>query len=155
MVDWDRWGAVDYFQGQFTHTLDAKGRLTIPARFRAFLGDSVVVARGAIERNIDVYPLDTWRQMSRDAQALPHSSPVARRFNRMRFGHSIEVSFDAMGRILLPGFLREYAEIDGEALIVGANGMFELWNPTHFAAVTDRDWGAGLDTFEKTSQMGV
>jgi len=154
-VFWDRWGAVDYFQGQFTHTLDAKGRLTIPARFRALLGDRVVVARGAIERCIDVYPLETWQQMSKAAQALPHSSPVARRFNRMRFGHSVEVSFDAMGRILIPGFLREYAEIDGEALIAGANGMFELWNPAHFAAVTDRDWDEGQATFEETSRMGV
>ncbi len=144
-----------YYQGQFTHTVDAKGRLIIPARFRELLGDSVVLARGATDPCIDVYPLDTWNAMSVAAQALPHASPVARRFNRMRFGHSLEVTFDSMGRVLLPGFLRELAGISDQAVIVGANGMFEIWNPERFAQVTERDWSDSQSTFEETSRMGV
>lgn len=144
-----------YYQGQFTHTVDAKGRLIISARFRELLGDSVVLARGATDPCIDVYPLDTWTAMSIAAQALPHASPVARRFNRMRFGHSLEVTFDSMGRVLLPGFLRELAGITDQAVIVGANGMFEIWNPERFAQITERDWSDSQSTFEETSRMGV
>ena len=146
---------VAYFQGQFIHTLDAKGRLTIPARFRELLGDTVVLARGATDPCIEVYPLEAWRAMSEAAQALPHASPVARRFNRMRFGHSIEVSLDGMGRVLLPPFLREVAGITDQAKVVGANGTFEIWNPDRFDEVTARDWEDSSAIFTETSRMGV
>jgi MraZ protein len=146
---------VAYFQGQFTHTLDAKGRLTIPARFRELLDDAVVLARGATEACIEVYPLDAWRAMSEAAQALPHASLAARRFNRMRFGHSVEATLDSMGRVLLPPFLREAAGIAEQARVVGVNGMFEIWNPERFDEVTARDWAHSSEIFDEASRMGV
>lgn len=150
-----RAGGMAYFQGQFTHTIDAKGRLTIPVRFRELLGDVFILARGATEACIDVYPLEAWEAMSVAAQELPHSSPVARRFNRMRFGHSVEASLDAMGRVLLPSFLREMAGLTDQAVIAGANGMFEIWNPERFAEVTARDWAESQAIFDATSEMGI
>ncbi len=144
-------GAVAYFQGQFTHAVDAKGRLIIPASFRELLGDRVVLARGAIDPCIDAYPLETWVAISAAAQSMPLSSPAARRFNRMRFGHSAEVPFDGMGRVLLPSFLRERAGITDRAVIVGANGMFEIWNPDRFDEASERDFAESDATYQQTA----
>ena len=108
------------FLGQYTHCLDAKGRLTIPVAFRSPLDDGLVVTSGE-ERCLVVYTPDDWLALAAQVDLLPKASREARIYRRWVFGRAHETKLDSMGRLLLPSFLREYAEIGSEALIVGVS----------------------------------
>jgi MraZ protein len=115
------------FLGQFTHTIDAKGRITIPVRFRASLSSGAVVTQG-FERNLMVYTTESFQRLASSASSLTTTDPEARAVRRVIFGGASDVSLDSTGRILLPPFLREYAHLDTEAVLVGAGEYFEIWD---------------------------
>jgi len=128
------------FLGRFEHTLDTKGRLAVPAKFRGELGAGLVVTRG-IDRCLSVYPLAAWQTLAGRVSALSISDPDARQFKRMVFAEAVDEELDAQGRMLVPPELRRYAEIDREAIVVGVNEYVEIWNPARWegqsAAVED------------------
>jgi len=115
------------FLSQFTHNIDAKGRLIIPVRFRAELSSGAYVTQG-FERNLMVYTTKSFHRLAQRATKLSNTDPEARAVRRVIFGRAIEVSLDGTGRILIPPFLRQYAMLDGETTIVGAGEYFEIWN---------------------------
>ncbi len=133
------------FLGQFQHTIDAKGRLTIPVRFRAFLATGAFITQG-FERNLMVYTTESFQRLASRASTLSTTDPEARAVRRVIFGGASEVGLDSAGRILIPPFLRDYAGLDGETAIVGAGEYFEIWNAQDWerelAAVTDPDANA-------------
>jgi MraZ protein len=124
------------FLGQYQHTIDAKGRLTIPVRFRSALASGAYITQG-FERNLVVYTMETFRLLAKRANSLTTTDPEARAIRRMIFGVATEVSLDSTGRILIPPFLREYSRLQGEIAIVGAGEYFELWRA--------EDWLKELD----------
>jgi MraZ protein len=134
------------FLGQYTHNIDAKGRLTIPVRFRAALASGAFVTQG-FERNLMVYTTESFNRLAERATTLTTTDPEARAVRRVIFGGATEVQLDSAGRILIPPFLRDYARLDGETTIVGAGEYFELWHTdawqTELAGVTDPDVNAG------------
>jgi MraZ protein len=115
------------FLGQYSHTIDSKGRLTIPARFRDALESGAYVSQG-FERNLLVYTTESFERLAEKASTLSTTDPEARAVRRVIFGGASEVQLDSSGRILLPPFLRDYAQLDGEVVIVGAGQYFELWS---------------------------
>ena len=115
------------FLGQFTHMIDAKGRITIPVRFRASLSSGAVVTQG-FERNLMVYTTESFQRLAASASSLTTTDPEARAVRRVIFGGASDVALDSTGRILLPPFLREYAQLDGDAVLVGAGEYFEIWD---------------------------
>lgn len=115
------------FLGQFTHTIDAKGRLTIPVRYRAALSSGAYITQG-FERNLIVYTTESFNVLAQRATKLSNTNPEARAVRRLIFGRATEVNIDGSGRILIPPFLREYAFLDGETTIVGAGEYFEIWS---------------------------
>jgi len=124
-----RWGNTQYmFLGEFTHTLDPKGRLTIPARFRAQLADGLVISRGQ-DACLVIYPVREWEALAEALGRLPRSSQGARSYNRLMFSGACEATLDRMGRVLVPPFLRSHAGIHEDVVIVGANKVIEVWNP--------------------------
>jgi MraZ protein len=123
------------FLGRFSHSLDAKGRLAIPAKFRGELADGLVVTRG-IDRCLSVYPLAAWQTLAERVSALSISDPDARQFRRMVFAEAVDEALDAQGRILVPPELRRYAEIDREAVVVGMNTYLEIWNPSRWEGLS-------------------
>ena len=123
------------FLGRFSHNLDAKGRLAIPAKFRGELADGLVVTRG-IDRCLSVYPLGAWQSLAERVSALSISDPDARQFRRMVFAEAVDEALDAQGRILVPPELRRYAEIDREAVVVGMNTYLEIWDPARWAGLS-------------------
>lgn len=133
------------FLGQFTHTIDDKGRMTIPARFRASLAHGAVVTQG-FDRNLMVYTRESFEQVAQKAAALSSTDPEARAIRRMIFGGAADLTLDSAGRILIPSFLREYAAFDGELAIVGAGAYFEVWGAElwgqELTSVTDPDLNA-------------
>jgi MraZ protein len=114
------------FLGQFKHTIDSKGRITIPARFRDAFESGAYVTQG-FERNLVVYTTVSFERLAKRANTLSMTDPEARAIRRVLFGGASEVSIDSNGRILLPTFLREYAELDGESYLVGVGEYFEIW----------------------------
>lgn len=123
------------FLGRYAHTLDAKGRLAVPARFRDALAGGVVVTRG-IDRCLALYPMAAWMPLAEQISALPITDPDARTFRRMVFAEAAHLELDGQGRILVPPELRRYAELDREALVVGVNTSIEIWSPARWDAVT-------------------
>lgn len=131
------------FLGTYGHTVDAKGRLAVPARFRDLLGNGAVVTRGA-ERCLVIYPEPAWATLRVSIDGLPMSDPNARAFRRFMFAEASPVELDGQGRILLPATLRSYAQIEKTVMVVGMDRTVEIWSETAWAAVqADLDARAG------------
>ncbi len=130
------------FLGQFAHNVDAKGRLTVPVRFRASLAAGAFVTQG-FERNLMVYTTDSFERLAKRANVLSSTDPEARAVRRMIFGGATEVSLNSVGRILIPPFLREFAELKEEVTVVGVGEYFEIWSTQawlkELASVTDAE----------------
>ncbi len=121
------------FLGRYAHSLDTKGRLAIPARFREALGAEAVITRG-IDRCLSLYPMSAWQPLAEKVSALSISDPDARAFRRMVFAEAAYVEFDRQGRILIPPDLRRYAGLDREAVVVGMHTYVEIWTPEQWEA---------------------
>lgn len=115
------------FLGEYTHTIDDKGRLTIPAKFRGLLAAGLVVTRG-FDQNLMLFPLDGWQELAQRISERPLSDESVRSFRRRVFSGAVDLMPDRQGRILLPSYLREFAAIDGEAVIAGMFNYLELWS---------------------------
>jgi MraZ protein len=122
------------FLGEFNHTLDDKGRVTVPARFRPDLAAGAILTRG-LDGCLVLYPNAHWETLAERVNALPITDRRARDFRRFVFGSATEALPDRQGRVLVPGYLREYAGIDGDVTIVGMNTYIEIWNPETWQAM--------------------
>jgi len=114
------------FLGEFTHTIDNKGRLTIPAKFRGLLAAGLVVTRG-FDQNLMLYPLDEWGKLAENISERPLADKDMRDFRRRVFSGAADLLPDRQGRILLPQYLRDFAGIDGEVVINGMFNYLEIW----------------------------
>lgn len=124
------------FLGQYRHSIDEKGRLTIPARYRAELATGAYVTQG-YERNLLVYTTASFEHLAAQANMLSTTNAEAREVRRVIFARASGVSLDSAGRILIPTFLREYAGLDTEAEVVGAGVYFEIWSPDGWTKVLE------------------
>jgi MraZ protein len=115
------------FLGEFRHTIDEKGRLTIPAKFRGLLASGMVITRG-FDRNLMAYSLEGWDELANRVKGLPLSDPVARELRRRVFSGAIDLIPDRQGRVLLPAYLRSFANIDTDVVITGMLDHLEIWN---------------------------
>ncbi len=115
------------FLGHFVHSLDSKGRLTIPAKFRSYLDTDLVVTRG-MDRCLAVFPMPKWEQLSSEVSELPMTDRSARALRRFLFASASDVCPDSQGRVLIPPRLREYAGLDDEVVVVGLNDYIEIWS---------------------------
>jgi MraZ protein len=122
------------FLGEFSHNLDEKGRLTIPAKFRDELAGGLVVTRG-IDRCLSVYPRQVWDGLAEQIAKLPLSQRSARDFGRLIFSGAADFIPDRQGRVLIPQGLRDYAELDSDAIIIGLFDRLEIWNPNNWTNV--------------------
>ena len=125
------------FMGEYNHTVDAKGRLIVPSRFREQLGEDFVVTRG-LDGCLSIYARDEWNALEEKLHALPYTNPAARKLTRFLVAGAATCEVDKQGRILLPAALREYAKIsrDGVRVLVYADEPSALSQPAaHFAGV--------------------
>jgi MraZ protein len=117
------------FIGTYEHTIDEKSRLTLPARFRDALGDGVVLARG-LDRNVAVYPRETWKvSVETRIAALDPLSREARELRTFFFSGAAEAGLDRQGRILVPAVLTRHAGLEREVVVAGNYDHLQLWNP--------------------------
>ena len=115
------------FLGEFEHTVDDRGRLAIPAHYRTDLASGMFVTRG-FERCLIIWPEDEWRSLADRLGQLSVMHSEARQLQRFLFSGATDVMPDRLGRIVVPAFLRRYAEIDAAAVLVGVNTRVEVWS---------------------------
>ncbi|MGB0446326.1 MAG: division/cell wall cluster transcriptional repressor MraZ [Pseudomonadales bacterium] len=120
------------FRGAVTINIDAKGRMAMPMRFRDMC---TLVSAGKLVITIDteeaclmIYPLPEWELIQAKLEQLPSFNPEARRIQRLLIGHATDVELDGNGRILLPAVLRDYAQLDKKAILLGQGKKIELWS---------------------------
>jgi MraZ protein len=121
------------FLGEFEHSVDDKGRLAVPAKFRAELSGGLVVTRG-LDRCLFIWPMEEWRAIAQKLGQLSLMNADARRIHRLIFSGATDTIPDRLGRILLPAYLREYAELQDQVVVVGLMNRMEIWNRDHWAA---------------------
>ena len=126
------------FQGITSVTVDAKGRLAIPSRFRDGIadrgGNTVIVTAHQYDGCLVLYPLADWEEIARRVSALPDASADVRNIKRRFIGQATDLEFDSAGRILLPQLLRSFARIDKGAVMLGQGHKLELWGEEQWAA---------------------
>jgi len=118
---------VDNFIGQFSHSIDEKGRMAVPAKFKPSLKQGVVVTRG-FDNCLIVYTIPQWQKEAEKVSALPMSKKNNRAIARLKLAGAMEVKLDSQGRILLPDYLRKYAYLEKKVTVTGLYNHIEIWD---------------------------
>jgi len=130
------------FIGQYTHNLDDKGRLAIPAKFRSQLKKGAVITKG-LDNCLFLYPKDQFTKMAEKFANLPMNQSKVRALVRHMIGGAIDVEFDNQGRVTLPIYLRDFADLKKNTVISGLYNHIEIWN--------EEKWSGYKDEIEKNS----
>ncbi len=126
------------FMGEYNHSIDPKGRLIVPAKFRESLGDVFVVTQG-LDGCLFVYPDEEWQAFEEKLKTLPMANKDARKFVRFFLAGAAQVELDKQGRILLPANLRSFAGLEKECALVGVGSRVEIWDKDRWEATTSYD----------------
>ncbi|MCR5054710.1 MAG: division/cell wall cluster transcriptional repressor MraZ [Lachnospiraceae bacterium] len=131
------------FMGEYSHSLDPKGRLIMPAKFREQLGDKFIVTKG-LDGCLFVYPMKEWQNIEDKFREIPLTSKKAREFMRFFFAGASDLEFDKQGRVLLPQTLRGYAGLQKDVVLTGVLSRIEIW---------DKDRWEGSSTYEDMDEV--
>ncbi len=142
------------FLGEYRHNIDAKGRLAIPARFRPYLAEGLVVTRG-LDLCLHIYPRAEWEPLAERLSSLPLSEPAVRVLRRSFFASAFACEMDRQGRILIPTALREYAGLDGEVVVAGLNTYVELWSADRWEQETPTAETGMSSLAEQLAGLGI
>jgi MraZ protein len=138
------------FRGANQVTLDAKGRLAMPTRYRERIlersNGKLVATVDRQDRCLLIYPLPEWEEIELKLRRLPTLNPIARRLQRLMIDHASDLELDASGRILIPPNLRDYAGLTRDAVLIGQGNRFELWD--------EAQWNANRDEWLKADDAG-
>jgi MraZ protein len=138
----------DMFRGANRLTLDAKGRLVMPTRYRERLhercGGNLVVTVDK-DQCLLIYPLPDWEEIERKLNRLPTLNPQVRRLQRLMIGHATDLELDSHGRLLLPANLREFGQLTKDTMLVGQGMRFELWDEARWNERRD-EWLASSES---------
>jgi MraZ protein len=129
------------FFGQHQHTIDAKGRLSIPGRYREILAQrasGILVVTKDPEQCLAIVPIEEWRQRAAKIQAIPNSVQAVRDYKRFLFSEAADCALDGQGRILVPPELRRYAGLERDVMLVGVDGHMEAWSLARWAAKSEQ-----------------
>ena len=139
------------FYGEFSHTIDRKGRLILPAKFREsaksnFI-DKFYVTRG-LDGCLFMFSEEEWHNQEQKFKSLPITKQQARTFNRLYFSGAAEIGFDKQGRILIPQFLKDFAQIKKDVVIIGVSNRIEIWSKN----IWQDFYNTSRDAFEEISE---
>ena len=115
------------FIGEYTHTVDEKNRFSLPSKFRKELGKKVVITSG-LDNCLFVYTMKAWQQVSEKIAKLPMGQADTRGFGRFMLAGAVESDIDAIGRILVPDFLKDFAKLSTQVAVIGIHERVELWD---------------------------
>jgi MraZ protein len=118
------------FYGEYEHTIDKKGRIIIPSKFRDFLKEydikKLFVTRG-LDKCLFLFTEDEWKAQESKFKSIPFTKSESRKFNRLYFSGAAQVECDAQGRVLLPKYLKDFAEIKRDIIFIGVSNRMEVW----------------------------
>lgn len=140
--------------GEYKHTLDAKKRLAVPAKLRAKLGRKVVITHG-LDNCLSVYPVREWERVSAKLSELSMGQADTRSFNRFMLAGAVETEIDAMGRILIPDFLKDYAGLSTKVVMAGVHNRLEIWDETRWTEYKERVTKQADALAQKLGEIGV
>lgn len=142
------------FIGEHQHSLDEKGRIIIPSKFRADLGLEFVMTKG-LDNCLFVYPKSEWSILEEKLKTLPLTNKDARAFVRFFFSGASEVTLDKQGRVLIPANLREHSRLDKDAVIIGVSTRLEIWSKDQWENYTDEDNLSYDSIAESMAELGI
>ncbi|MEK7121979.1 MAG: division/cell wall cluster transcriptional repressor MraZ [Patescibacteria group bacterium] len=140
--------------GEFLHTIDAKKRVSLPAKFRKEIGKGAVITRG-LDKCLFVYPVSEWKNFAEQLSALPMGQKDKRDFARIFLAGASEVESDKLGRILIPDHLKKYAELEEKAVICGMYKRLEIWNEKRWEKYREETEKQADVLAEKLGEMGM
>lgn len=139
--------------GEYSHTIDTKGRLILPSKFRSELGDRFIVTKG-FDGCLYGYSVEEWKNIEEKIKTLPLvTGKDARNFTRFFFSSAIECEIDSQGRILISQNLRDFAELKKEVVIIGVSSRIEIWSREKWDAYNEAQ--DSEDIAEKMSFLGI
>lgn len=125
------------FIGEWYHTIDSKGRITVPSRLRDLLPDGGYLTRG-FDRNLMLYRRKDFERLTTRVQQLTSTKPENRQLFRHLFSGAVTAQFDKIGRVMVPPYLRDYARLSGEVTLAGAGNYLEIWSAAEWAASAEQ-----------------
>ena len=142
------------FIGEYTHTIDTKKRLAVPAKFRKEIGQKAVITRG-LDNCLFLYPMKEWESLAEKLGKLPIGQGDARGFSRLMLAGAMEVELDSLGRILIPDYLKEYAGLGKKIIVAGLYNRLEIWDEEKWKDYKRKTEEGVGDMAEKLSELGV
>jgi len=142
------------FIGEYNHTIDSKGRVIVPAKFRERLGEEFVVTKG-LDGCLFVYPMDEWTVFTDKLKELPLAKKDARQFSRFFLAGAASCEVDKQGRILIPSVLRDFAGLEKDAVLVGVSSRIEIWSKPKWEEISDVDVEDMDNIAEHMEDLGI
>lgn len=142
------------FAGEFSHTIDAKGRIIIPAKFREALGLKCVMSKGQ-DGALNIYTMERWNEFDEKFKQMPQSNPSVRRYIRTFYGNAQEVEPDNNGRVMIPQKLRDIAEIKKDVVTIGAYDHLEVWDADKYRDYIEKPEFSEEEMLEVMAEFGL
>lgn len=142
------------FLGEYSHSIDAKNRLIVPAKFRDELGDNFVVTKG-LDGCLYIYPQNEWKEFETKLGTLPMGKSDIRRMVRFFLSSATQAEFDKQGRILIPASHREYAALDKEVIFAGVGKKIEIWSKEKWNETATFSYEEMDEVAERMSDLGI
>ncbi len=140
--------------GEYKHSIDPKGRIALPVKFRANLKGGAIITRG-LDHCLFVFGMTEWKQLAEKLTALPLAQANSRAFARLMLAGASDVEFDGQGRILIPDYLREYAGLGKLAVVAGLMNRLEVWDEKTWNKYKSRTESASDDIAEQLGALGI
>ena len=142
------------FIGEYKHNLDTKSRLAIPAKFRNQLSSGAIITRG-LDRCLFIFTSEDWDILAQKLVALPLTQADSRAFVRLMLAGAAECDFDSQGRVLIPDYLRKYAELEKETVVTGLYNRIEIWDSEVWSSYKKKTEGASEEIAEHLRDLGI
>jgi MraZ protein len=140
--------------GEYKHSIDDKGRLAIPAKFRAKVERGAIITRG-LDKCLFVFTMSEWEKLAEKLVALPLAQANSRAFSRLMLSGAADVELDSQGRILIPEPLREYAGLSKNSVIAGVYNRMEIWNAETWNEYKKKTESSSEEIAEKLGELGI
>lgn len=147
-------GDIKVFIGEYEHTVDVKGRLTMPSKLRDDIGEKFVITKG-LDGCLFAYSQNEWRNFEEKLKTLPLTNKNARDFVRFFLSGAVECEIDKQGRFLIPANLREYASLDKEINIIGVGTRIEIWNRNDWKYYSSDENISADEIAENMTMLGI
>lgn len=140
--------------GEYKHSLDTKGRIAIPAKFRDKLSGGAIITRG-LDDCLFVFAPKEWQQLVEKLMALPLSQANSRAFVRLMLSGATDVEIDKQGRILIPDYLKDFADLKKQAVVAGLYNRVEIWDTERWEKYKAKTESASQEIAEQLGQLGI